>query len=247
MTGPRVFQPADRFIDAQLWWVASELCRRHPRLGLVETVFDEVGTVVEAVGLIGAREARVGFSRVAGIAIKDRQFGVAPPALLEQVNPHAILRQIEQAHGMGAPIDTPPTNGVTIGYRAIAWILGAMVNSRHSWTVRGERRTDPHVLDDLEWMGGAGDWPAMAKLRANWQEAEDDGALYEVELAHAWVILRDLEPVAVVDRYGDLITARGAVDVLGTYRAFGDDLGRAVEAALGMCCGKAVAICGPWS
>ena len=233
MTDERIFRPADRFIDAQLWWVASELCRRHPRLGLVETVFDGVGSVVEAVGLIDGRNVRVGFSRVAGIAIKDREFSVAPAALLEQVNPHGVLKRIEDAHGMGAPADTPPTNGITIGYRAIAWLLNAAVNSRHSWTVRGERTSDPHVLADLSWMGGAGEWPSMAKLKANWQEAEDDGALYEVEVSHAWVLMRDVEPVAVVDRYGSMHTTGGAVNLLGTYRALGDNLARAVVAAVG--------------
>lgn len=128
MSGTKVFRPADRFIDAQLWWVASELCRRHPRMGLIESVFDEAGTVVEAIGTIDGREVRVGFSRAGGIAIKDREFGVAPPALLEQVNPHAILRKIEDAHGMGKPTETPATTGITIGYRAIAWVLAAMVN-----------------------------------------------------------------------------------------------------------------------
>ena len=128
MSGTKVFRPADRFIDAQLWWVASELCRRHPRMGLFDSVFDEAGTVVEAIGTIDGREVRVGFSRAGGIAIKDREFGVAPPALLEQVNPHANLRKIEDAHGMGKPTETPATTGITIGYRAIAWVLAAMVN-----------------------------------------------------------------------------------------------------------------------
>ncbi|MFV0633427.1 hypothetical protein [Demequina sp.] len=199
MGGTTVFRPADRFIGAQLWWAASELCRRHPQLGLVETVFDKVGTVVEAVGSLAGRDVRVGFSRAAGIAIKDRDFTVAPPALLEQVNPHAILRRIEEAHGMGKPEPTPATTGVTIGYRSIAWVLGAMVNSRHSWTVRGERGSDPHVLADLSWMGEAAGWASLHELRGWWQEADDEGALYEAAVAHAWVLMRDLQPVAVFD------------------------------------------------
>lgn len=230
MTG---ISPADRFVDAQLWWIASELCRRHPTLGLVETVFDDIGSVVEAVGLVDGREVRVGFSRVAGVAVKGGDLHVGVAQLLAEADAHAVLRRIEEAHGMGKPGPTPATTGVTIGYRAIAWILNAMVNSRHSWTVRGERRTDPQVLHDLAWMGGAGDWRTMAELKANWQEAEDDGALYEAEIAHAWVLMRDLEPVAVVHRYAGIVTPDTSVDLLGTYRALGDSLPRAVVATVG--------------
>ncbi len=233
MSGTTVFRPADRFIDAQLWWIASELCRRHPELGLVETVFDQVGTVVEAVGELNGRPVRVGFSRVAGVAIKDREFHTAPPALLEQANPHAILRQIEDAHGMGRPADTPPTNQVTIGYRAIAWVLNAMVNSRYSWTLRGERPDDPHVAANVDWMGVAAQWPSVIELRKRWGGIAATDGLYESPSSQAWVLMRDLEPVAVFDRFGDVLTADSAVDLLGTYREFGDNLGRAVEAALG--------------
>lgn len=200
MSDTRVFRAADRFVDAQLWWVASELCRRHPRLGLIESVYDEVVTVVEAVGTVDGREVRVGFSRTAGIAIKDCEFRVAPTALLEQVNPHAILRKIEDAHGMGKPADTPATTGVTIGYRAIAWVLGAMVNSRYSWTLRGERAGDPHVLQDLSWMGEAASWVSLDELKCWWKETDGEGALYEIPVTHAWLLMRDLEPVAVFDR-----------------------------------------------
>ncbi|WP_062529117.1 TY-Chap2 family putative peptide chaperone [Demequina rhizosphaerae] len=233
MSGAEVFRAADRFVDAQLWWVASELCRRHPRLGLIESVYEEVGTVVEAVGTIDGSFVRVGFSRAAGIAIKDREFGVAPPALLEQVNPHAILRRIEDAHGMGKPVETPATTGVTIGYRAIAWVLGAMVNSRHSWTLRGERGSDPHVLQDVSWMGEAADWASLDELKGWWQLAEDDGALYEITVAHAWLLLRDLEPVAVLDRYGVLRTANRSTNLLEEYRSVDANLARAAVLALG--------------
>ncbi|WP_062306725.1 TY-Chap2 family putative peptide chaperone [Demequina subtropica] len=233
MTNAKAFRAADRFVDAQLWWVASELCRRHPRLGLIESVYDEVGTVVEAVGTIDDRHVRVGFSRIAGIAIKDREFGVAPLALLEQVNPHAILRKIEDAHGMGKPAETPATTGITIGYRAIAWILGAMVNSRYSWTLRGERAGDPHVLQDLSWMGEAAGWASLDELKGGWKETDDEGALYEIPVTHAWLLMRDLEAVAVIDRYGFVRTAAGSTNLLETYRGMGARLAPAIVRALG--------------
>ncbi|WP_062516817.1 TY-Chap2 family putative peptide chaperone [Demequina gelatinilytica] len=233
MSGTKVFRAADRFVDAQLWWVASELCRRHPRLGLIESVYDEVGIVVEAVGTMDGREVRVGFSRAAGVAIKDREFGVAPPALLEQVNPHAILRRIEDAHGMGKPAETPATTAVTVGYRAIAWVLGAMVNSRYSWTLRGERAEDPHVLQDLSWMGEAAGWASLEGLRDFWRAEAEIDELYVGPVSQAWLLMRDLEPVAVFDRYGYVRTVHGATILLETYRGLGSNLAPAVVRALG--------------
>lgn len=227
------FVAADRFVDAQLWWVASELCRRHPRLSLTETEFDEVGTVLEAVGNIEGREVRVGFSRTAGIAIKDRDFHVPLPELFTKVNPHEVLKRIDHAHGMGKPEDTPPTNGATIGYRAIAHILNAMVNSRYSWTLRGERASDPHVLQDLAWFGAAATWPTMLWLKARWIEEEALVQLYETAPTQAWLLMRDLEPVAVFDRYGSVHTSHGKADLLQVYRENGSNLTLAVDRVLG--------------
>jgi len=115
-------------------------------------VFDEWDTLVEAIGEVDGREVRVSFSRIAGIVIEDREFQMVPPDLLEQTNVHAVLRRIEVEHGMGVPMDTPLTNGVTTAYRAIAWILNAMVNSRYSWTLLGERASDPAVTTNIDWM-----------------------------------------------------------------------------------------------
>ena len=227
------FVAADRFVDAQLWWVASELCRRHPWLSLTETEFDEVGTVLEAVGNIEGREVRVGFSRTAGIAIKDRDFHVPLPELFVQVNPHEVLKRIELAHGMGKPDDTPPTNGTTIGYRSIAHILNAMVNSRYSWTLRGERVSDPHVLADLSWMGAASEWPTMLGLKMRWNEYNVLGALYETAPTQAWLLMRDLEPIAVFDRYGEVHMSHGKADLLQVYRDQGSNLTLAVDRVLG--------------
>lgn len=234
MTEQRVFTPADRFVDAQLWWAASELCRRHSQLGIIETVFTDWGALIEAVGEVDGTAVRVGFSRVAGIVIQDRDFQVTPIELLEQSNPHAVLRRIECEVGIGKPADTPPTNEDTIAYRAIAWILNAMLNSRHSWTVRGERANDPSVGESVGWMGTASEWPSVVSLRQRWAELDAAGELYSsVPVAQAWVLLRDLEPVAVFDRHGTVHTLRGPAGLLTAYRASRHVLGSAVAEVLG--------------
>lgn len=227
------FVAADRLVDSQLWWVASELCRRHPWLSLTETAYEQVGSALEAVGNVDGREVRVGFSRAAGIRIKDRDFHVAVPELFTKVNPHEVLKRIEHAHGMGKPDDTPPTDGATIGYRAIAHVLNAMVNSRFSWTLRGERANDPHVLAELTWLGAASEWPTMLGLKARWNEDNVLGKLYETAPAQAWLLMRDLEPIAVFDRYGSVHTRTGKCDLLKVYREQGSNLTLAVDQVLG--------------
>ena len=89
------------------------------------------------------------------------------------------------------------------------------------------------MATDVAWMGAAAEWPSVIELRERWGSIAATGDLYEGASAQAWVLMRDLEPVAVFDRLGDVLTANSAVDLLGTYREFGDNLGRAVEAALG--------------
>lgn len=234
MSELKQFVAADRFVEAQLWWVASEICWRHPHLRMRELVGDQVGSFVEVVSWPDADQLRIGFSRVGGIRIYGHDgFVVPPPELLEQANAHAIVKRLELEHGIGLPERREPTTRETIGYRAIAWILGAMVNSRYCWTLRGERPDDPSVVHGGPWLDGVLRWPSIAALRERWGTEAAHDALYQSAPAHAWVLMRDLEPVAVFDLYGCAHTERGAVDLLARYREHGSSIGRAAMEALG--------------
>ncbi|WP_439710227.1 TY-Chap2 family putative peptide chaperone [Demequina lignilytica] len=100
-------------------------------------------------------------------------FVVPPSALLEQANAHEIVKRLELEHGIGLPERREPTTRETIGYRAIAWNRGAMVKSRYSWTVRGERPDDPSVVHGGTWLEGVLGWPSMTALRERWGERGD--------------------------------------------------------------------------
>ncbi|WP_156160550.1 TY-Chap2 family putative peptide chaperone [Demequina soli] len=233
MSGTKVFRAADRFVDAQLWWVASELCRRHPRLRIRELVQDELGSFIEVVSWPDTSALRIVCSRVAGIRIVGHDdFLVAPADLLEDPNPHAVLKAVEAAHGIGGPGRFPRTTRETIGHRAIAHVLSTMVNSRHSWTVRGERPEDPSVVHGGTWLTPVLGWPSIVGLRERWGHDAAHDALYQKAPAHAWVLMRDLEPAAVFDLYGQVHTSDGAMDLLDVYQESGASLPLAVTSAL---------------
>ena len=124
MSDVRRFVAADRFVDAQLWWVASELCRRHPRLRMREIEHGEIGTFLEVV----------------------------------------------------------------------AWLEPVLA------------------------------WPSIPELRERWALDAAHDALYQKAPAHAWLLMRDLEPVAVFDLYGRVHTETGVADLYGAHREAGSNL-----------------------
>ncbi|WP_062310200.1 TY-Chap2 family putative peptide chaperone [Demequina rhizosphaerae] len=234
MSGTTVFRAADRFVDAQLWWVASELCRRHSRLRIRELAHDELGTFIEVVSWPDVSELRIGFSRVSGIRILGHDdFAVTPTELLEVASPHAVLKAVEAEHGIGGPGRFPPTTRETIGYRAIAYVLGTMVNSRHSWTVRGERPEDPSVVHGGAWLSPVRGWPSIPQLREQWAIDAAHDALYNKAPAHAWLLMRDLEVVGLFDLHGRVHLATASRDLFAAHRASGSDIAQAVVWALG--------------
>jgi hypothetical protein len=233
-----VFLPADRFVDAQHWWIGSELCRRHPSLRLAEIDIDAIGPLLAVIDVLEPLLGQIYLSRVAGIQIVDRdEFLICPPELFMEANPHRLLRRIEDAHGMGAPANTPATNATTITYRIIARVLAATLDSRYSWTLRGERPTDPPVHDDISWAGDLSGFPSLGALRRRWAVAAARESLYDGPSFNLWVLMRDLEPAALFDAYGAVHTAEGRFDLLPAYRARGGNmtltLGDALGSALG--------------
>jgi len=225
MSEVKQFVAADRFVDAQHWWIASELCRRHPELLLLENAIDGYGNVIEALGAIGDRKLRIGFSRVAGIQVQGVDgFCVPPPALLDEANPHAILKRLERASGVRESSRTVGTTRQNIGYRVISQTLAMTINSRHSWTLRGERPDDPHVGASVDWLGEAANWDSVKKLRRRWGADAAVGDLYPTPRAQAWLLMRDLEPVAVFDLYGCARMDGGTVDCIKKYRSSAGDI-----------------------
>lgn len=234
MSDVRVFNAADRFVDAQHWWIAAELCRRHPEFAMLEVGHEEMGSSIAVLGEVEGCAARVGLSRVGGIRVSGvDDFCIAPPEVLSEPNAHGVLKRVERALGVPAPSHNMRTTRENIGYRVIAQILTTKVNDRRSWTLRGERQEDPHVRDGVPWMGEAAQWPSVLELRRRWGAEAAVGEVYDAPCAQAWLLMADLGPVAVFDRYGFVRAEDGACDLMLMYREARGDI--AVVAAEIVC------------
>lgn len=230
---PRV--PADRFIEAQIWWLASELLRRHPHLCLCETVHDEVGTSLVAYDPHAVENNQVIFNRISGIHIPAQgDFEVRWNEVFAAPSAHTILLRIENALGIplhGAP---PATTEVTIAFRIIARVLASLVDDRYSWMVRGERPEDPSVCENIDWVGDTSDFPSLEDLIARWFEDAAIGRLDEHGPTHLWALLRDLEPVAIFDLYGNVHTRYGREPLLAYYQQTDGNLTMTIAETLGI-------------
>lgn len=124
--------PAERWTNAQSWWIASELCRRDSTLRIDQ---DYAG---------GSRRLRVsrdlsrdmgGMPHVTLHPVRGVE-GLGPaqwtswPMVLSENNPHAWVDRIESKFGW-APGPTPATTTRSLTYRVIAQILASTVNQRH--------------------------------------------------------------------------------------------------------------------
>lgn len=227
--------PADRFLEAQIWWIASELLRRHPNLGLSETVHDEVGTSLVAYDPRSVIETQVILNRVAGIHLPGHpDFEIGWTEVFAAPSAHTVLLQIERALGIALDGAPPATTEVTLVYRVIARVLASLVDDRHSWMIRGERPDDPSVLDGISWVGDTSGFATLEGLLIRWFEDSTAGRLDDQGITHVWVLLRDLEPVALFDLYGDVHTRYGRESLLPHYKQAGGNLTMTIAETLGI-------------
>jgi hypothetical protein len=225
--------PADRYIEAQAWWIASELARRTPKLRIAETDHDEVGSSLSVYDPDGPIETQVILNRIAGINIAgDPFFHLEWPEIFAAPSPHEVVKRVETGLMLTPPSPAPPTNTRTIVYRTIAHILATVLNDRRSWTIRGQRPTDPSVHSEINWAGDTSHLHSIENLIGRWFSDEHTGVLEEQGVTHLWALWRDLEPIAVFDMYGDIHTTRGQTSLLPMYRRE-HNMGRTVQAVLG--------------
>ncbi|WP_439644957.1 TY-Chap2 family putative peptide chaperone [Demequina iriomotensis] len=112
-------------------------------------------------------------------------FALAPPAaVLGSARPREVTQRLEAEQDIRGLGRSPPVTPEHIGYRAIAQVLSMAVNSRHSWTVRGQRPEDPSVVHGREGLSGVVGWPSLHAPRALGHGAAR-APIYLKALAHA--------------------------------------------------------------
>lgn len=208
-------RPADRFVVAQSWWIASELIRRHPGLFVHES--HPGGGMYDCLTLLTAEAFKplVQINRAGSIQVcDDPDFSVRWDEVMRASSPHAVVKQIEAAAGLQPPARTPASTRKSLAYRFIAAALNATVNDRHEWDARNE------FIDTADW------WPGDAELHGyleQFPQAIDElkstppiGLWHEPQ-SHFWALLRAGKPVALVSIEGKVYLRDRVIDLYSSH------------------------------
>ena len=132
-----VAEPARRFVNAQSWWIASELVRRHPHLLLLET--HPGGGQYDCLTLVDPGRRSAGaiaqINRAGTIQVR-RSSTFSPISWAEAfaaTGGHDVVRSIEAAAGLPAPTIAPATGPKALTYRVLARVLTSLVDDRREW------------------------------------------------------------------------------------------------------------------
>lgn len=218
---PATREPAPRFMIAQSWWIAAELCRRHPLLRAYEMhpgggQSDVLRIWGPRRGALGETDVLVDMNREGTIHLRDEEPSawITWAEVMAAQSPHAIVKRIEEFQGLRLTRQAPSTTATSLVYRAIARLLNDKLNDRHPWDVRME------FLDSSDSDGSgrrrfvdAFPSAAEALVRARSRASVVDPA------EHFWAILREGECRAVLDDAGVLHRSNGApIELLPVYR-----------------------------
>ncbi len=208
------WEPADRFTLARAWWTAAQLVRRHPDLTVSRVVDpDQVPLLIVH---DAAETTRIQFDMPAWIQYLTPSGlrRITWAEVYAQADPRAIVRTIETETGLGATIDAGDTPKV-LTYRTIAAALALGLDSAATWQavpapidVADPDRTDWDLFDTFP----NGRALAGRVIDAALHRAQTEGAF--VFHQPVWVLLRDLEPVALLHADdGSVHTETGEVDL----------------------------------
>lgn len=205
-------EPARRFVLAQSWWIASEVVRRQPHLRIVETqpgggqydcltVYDPGR---DNRPLLDLNRNGTMHAHVSGFDSLEWSEAIAA------ANAHDVVRKLERATGFTATAKAPASGPAVLTYRVFARVLTSMVDDRHAWdarngridsvgTQRAEMESFPTVVEGLR------------------DRRPSD--LFGVSAYRYWILLRDTEPLAVLDTDGLVHMSDRTTELLPTSRA----------------------------
>lgn len=233
--------PAQRLVNAQSWWIASELVRRHPHLLIHEMhpgggMYD-VLCVLPPIAAGFGEDVLVMLNREGTLQVHyppSARSGVSTrvvagwPEVLWASNPHVHVKAIEEATGWGHPIKAPASGPRTIAYRFISALLNITVNDRHRWDARNEFiDTSGHV--PTPFAGGIAD---ASQILEDLRSSPELGLPGEPE-SHIWALLRGGSPVAFVSTEGRFYRGAERIELLPAYRDTGRSMTQLVTRLIG--------------
>lgn len=228
--------PADRFLTAQMWWIAGELVRRHPHLRISGVEVDEADRLLivhdEQNGMSVQWDLVGGCKFLVNGVVQH----ISWIEMLAALTPLEVVTRIEVASGVGIPRVSPATSPRSLTYRVIANALATTTNDRYEWyAVPAPMLHD----EDPENPGCAyfRDFPSTILPRSEYvamtleEFAAGGRSVYFFQ--PFWALLRDLEPVAIFDSAGVVHTGLGATSLMPLYEETGHKLSLVTARVLG--------------
>lgn len=225
---------APRFVIAQSWWIASELCRRHPGRRVYE--WHPAGGQYDMLRVWGPGMRTQDQSRVLCDLNRNGTIHLSDEERLQWAevfaaeSPHEIVKRIEQAKGRMLQTKAPATTATSLIYRLAAQLLAVRINDRVRWDVRMEFG-DSSGSTGSDANGFVDGFPSAQRAL---EQASERLTAYDVG-EHFWGVLRGGECVAVLDDAGVAHTQSGALDLMPLYKKRHrlDDVVTAVLDAIG--------------
>lgn len=217
-------EPAERFVIAQSWWLASELVRRHPQLLVHEMhpgggMYDVLALYTPpydagATQIMLNRAGTIQVHHISGDPHNDVLLGTWAD-LLAADDPHWMVKNIEDAARLRLAKKAPASTPRALSFRFISAALSATINDRHVWDARNE-----FIDSSSSYPGSAevnGYLDAFPAVRDDLRTTPSiPGEWHEPE-SHYWAILRDQKPVAIVSIEGRVYCRDRRYDLARAY------------------------------
>jgi hypothetical protein len=215
---------------ARSWWLASELARRNRKLYVYE--YHPGGGQYDCLALVRREQGPtsvIDLNRAGRLHVHQPETATVATWLdvVNATDPHQVVKALERAARL-QPVSGLPTTPELLTYRVIARVLASVVDDRHTWDARCEAH---------DTTGGMGSGPCgylehFPRAGAAVREFPALGRPLEPD-SHVWALLRDDEPVALLDIHGTVYTRTATVDLMPAYRTHGSNLTRTIATVLG--------------
>jgi hypothetical protein len=206
--------------NAFAWSVAADLVRRHPALRIHEDHADEndVLHLTRPTGAVHVFLFRVGETTALVRNGGGKYFDLWPWEQALELPPEQVIREIEQAAGLGSPPQPATATPRSLVYRMVASVALTTMRSRHP----------------LRAHDGWHDRPALDPIPLL-MEHNPDVRLSAMVMGRYW-LLRDGQaaaPVAMLDTEGYAYVGHNLHHLPTAYAAHGRNLHRTTAAVLG--------------
>lgn len=210
-----------RLIHLQSWWVASELTRRQPDLGLIET--HPGGGTYDCLSIIRwcpQPDPFIDLNRNGSLHVHPDHIGALTWTEESQAEDRRFaVRRLEELAELPAPAKTPRTTPQTLTHRLVYQLLLLGLNDRRPWHIRNAR------VDSSAEFSGTGALTGFRSAERSCESRFDDPL--RDPLYRFWKISVGSEVVVVLDIDGQAHFSNGTSQDL--YATFNEE-DRSIEA-----------------